>query len=145
MLVAMLLLLLACTDGTDAPIDTSDSGAEDTFCTSYSQAGANKLEDGSGDGTSGHVKGQFIQGVSDDPRDPQFVAFVDYLIENVDVGGQATRGRTDQDGAFAGTLGGGNWLIKTSGHQGSYDCAQETTFAVTPGKITVLCIDMACH
>ena len=141
----MLFLVLGCTNTSDAPIDTVDSGMVDTFCTSYEQAGANKLEDGSGDATSGHVKGQFIQGVSDDPRDPQFVAFVDYLIENVDVGGQATRGRTDQDGAFAGTLGGGNWLIKTSGHQGSYSCGQETTFAVTPGKVTVLCIDMNCQ
>jgi len=141
----MLALLLACTNS-DAPVlDTSDSAYVDDFCTTAGEGGDNKLEDGTGEGTSGQIRGQFIQSVLADARDPQFVAFVDYLLENRDVGGQATRGRTDGDGKFTATLGAGNWRIRTSGHQGSYYCSQETDFAVVAGKVTVLCVDMNCE
>ena len=142
----MFLFLLACIGSSDNPgADSADTAIFDDFCASYAEAGSNKLEDGSGSTTSGQIQGQFVQGVLADARDPQFVAFVDYLLENVDVGGQATRGRTDADGRFTATLGQGNWQIKTSGHQGSYYCAQESTFAVVAGKVTLLCIDMNCE
>lgn len=141
----MLTLLLACTGPTAPGVDSADTAIFDDFCSVYAEAGTTQLEDGSADSTSGQVSGQFVQGVLADARDPQFVAFVDYLLENVDVGGQATRGRTDADGRFTATLGGGNWEIKTSGHQGSYYCAQESTFAIVAGKVTLLCVDMNCE
>ncbi len=98
-----------------------------------------------GTGTSGQVVGQFIQDVVVDPRDPQYVAFLDYLLDNQDVGGASSRGRTDAEGRFTATLGAGNWQVQTSGHQGSYYCAQETVFQVQAGKLTKLCINMDCN
>jgi hypothetical protein len=138
----MLILLLACTDVTT---DTSDSAVVDDFCTSTADAGTSSLEEGTGTGTSGQVVGQFIQDVVVDPRDPQYVAFLDYLLDNQDVGGASSRGRTDAEGRFTATLGAGNWQVQTSGHQGSYYCAQETVFQVQAGKLTKLCINMDCN
>ncbi len=139
-----LLLFFSCTPS-NLP-DSADTAIFDEFCSVFAEAGDTRLEDGSGDSTSsGQIQGQFVQDVLVDARDPQFVAFVDYLLENVDVGGQATRGRTDAVGRFTATLGQGNWQIKTSGHQGSYYCAQESTFAIVAGKVTLLCVDMNCE
>ncbi|MCB9795183.1 MAG: hypothetical protein H6741_20970 [Alphaproteobacteria bacterium] len=143
----LLLCAAACKDNGDhtGVYDTAPIEIED-FCTSYSEADSAQLEDIEGSSTTnGRVIGRLIQGVVADPVDPRFVSFVDYLIDNLDVGGQPTVGRTDADGYFTETLGSGNWRIKTSGHQSSYYCAASYEFVVQSNKVSRLCVDMNCE
>ena len=101
-------LLAACEDKGTTPFDT---GLElgDPFCETYGEANSSLLTEEPIDGPSGLISGTLVQGVVTDPHDPQYVAFVDYLLENLDVGGQPTVGRTNAEGRFTATLGPGNW------------------------------------
>lgn len=137
-----LFLLLACNDD-DALVDSGPLEVA-TYCDTPVQADTVQVEDGDGDSASGAVLGRLQTKVFTDVNDPQFVGFVDYLIENRDVGGAAQRGRTDGDGNFTERLGSGNWTLKLGGYQSSYHCAREFDFAVQAGKTTRLCVDMGC-
>lgn len=141
-LMALGLTVAGCDD--KAPVQDTYVEA-DTFCTTYDQANTAVLQEGELDNPSGRVVGQLIQNVVTDPLDPQYVGFVDYLLENLDVGGQPTVGRTDADGRLSATLGPGSWNIKTSGNQGVYYCAAEYAFTVNPSRTTRVCVDMNCR
>ncbi|MCB9762207.1 MAG: hypothetical protein H6739_20575 [Alphaproteobacteria bacterium] len=146
--IMMMALCFAGCDGSDkdGPLVDSAPIEVEGFCTDYTaEADSVSLEEGNEGATSGQVQGRLIQGVVADPSDPRFVSFVDYIMDNLDVGGQPTVGRTDADGYFTETLGAGNWHIKTSGHQGSYYCAADLDFTVISGRITRLCVDMNCQ
>lgn len=139
------LLAVACTNG-DAPQDSEDILQAEPFCVTYDEAGSVLMEDGlDPTASSGRVVGQLITGVVTDPHDPVFVSFVDYILENVDVGGLPTVGRTDADGFFTESLGPGTWHFKTSGHQSSYYCAADQTFTISAAKLTRVCVDMNCE
>ena len=114
---AVLTLLVACSSDAADGSDTGIPLEEHPFCEDYSEANTAEVEqlgDGSG---SGYALGQMVQGVVQDPHDPAYVGFVDYILDNVNSGGVQTLGRTDQEGRFNETLGPGQWHIKTSGHQ----------------------------
>lgn len=137
-----LILLVACSD--DAlPVD-SGSLEVSTYCDKPVQADTIQVEDGDGDPSSGVVLGRLQTSVATNVNDPQFVSFVDYLIQNRDVGGAAQRGRSDVDGNFTERLGNGNWRIKLGGYQSDYYCATEFDFSVQAGKTTRACVDMGC-
>ena len=73
-----------------------------------------EIESGGGSGASGAVAGHMLTDESDDIHDPNFVADVEYTLENTDVGGTQQQGQTDGDGYFTEILGEGNWLLKLS-------------------------------
>lgn len=137
-----LILLMACSD--DDLSGDSGSLEVSTYCDTPAQADTVQVEDGDGDLSSGVVLGRLQTNVVNDVNDPQYVGFVDYLIENRDVGGAAQRGRSDGDGNFNERLGSGNWRIKLGGYQSSYYCAKEFDFSVQAGKVTRACVDMGC-
>lgn len=136
------MLLLACTTDDTTSVDTGLEIQES--CTTAAEFDTIQVEEGDGDASSGLVLGRLMTDVVVDYNDPQYVGFVDYLIENRDVGGTAQRGRSDADGNFTERLGAGNWRIKISTYQSSYLCATEFDLAVQAGKTTRACIDMAC-
>jgi hypothetical protein len=136
-----LFLLMACSD--DALVDSASLEVA-TYCDKPVQADTIQVEDGDGDPTSGVVLGRQQTNVVTNVNDPQYGGFVDYLIENRDVGGAAQRGRSDVDGNFTERLGSGNWRIKLGGYQSSYYCAKEFDFSVQAGKVTRACVDMGC-
>lgn len=137
----LLNLLLACSD--DALTDSGPLEVS-TYCDKPVQADTVQVEDGDGDSASGVVLGRLQTNVVTNVNDPQYVGFVDYLIENRDVGGAAQRGRSDVDGNFTERLGSGNWRIKLGGYQSSYYCAKEFDFSVQAGKTVRACVDMGC-
>ena len=47
-------------------------------------------------------RGRLATGESDDIRDPNLVAYVDYTLQSIDVGGSAQQGETDDGGEFEG-------------------------------------------
>ena len=78
-------------------------------------------------------------------HDPNYVADVEYTLENTDVGGTQQQGQTDSEGYFTEVLGEGNWLLKLSAFKGSLDCLNEISFRVEGGNTTELCIDVHCE
>ena len=79
------------------------------------------------------------------PASPQVSSTLALVLPQASHMSGGARFRATTEGRFTATLGAGNWLIQTSGHQGSYYCAQETVFQVQAGKLTKLCIDMNCN
>lgn len=143
--LALIPLAMACSDS-DVPEDSYEIIEAEPFCVDYSEAGDVTMDDGvNTDSTSGRVFGQLVTGVVVDPHDPVFVSFVDYIVENVDMGGLPTVGRTDGEGHFTESLGPGHWHFKTSGHQGAYYCAADQDFTINAGQLTRVCVDMNCE
>lgn len=145
-LLPLPLLLLACTSDDTLPEDSAEIVQSDPFCVAYAEAGTEDIVDGTDPtSSSGRVFGQLVTGVVTDPFDPNFVSFVDYILENTVTGGMPTVGRTDGEGHFTESLGPGTWHIKTSGHQSVYYCAADQEFTVVAGKLTRVCVDMNCE
>jgi len=137
--------VLAYSVGCIAPKDNSDSGGAATgYCEAMTDANTSYVEYGGGSSSSGLVYGRLITDESDDIHDPNFVGFVEYTLESVDVGGSQTPGETEMDGDFAETLGAGTWLYKLSDTRPPYTCSNEYEFEVEAGDTTYLCIDVNC-
>lgn len=137
----LLLLLAACTKGEPAP--DSEPLVIEPFCTSYAEADTQRIDEGDG-GASGQVLGQLLTAVSEDPFDPNYVGFVEVLIDNLDVGGAPTLSQTDGEGRFTVSLGPGRWQVKTSVQEGGYLCQSAYAFDVLAGRLTRVCVDMRC-
>lgn len=115
------------------------------FCESMDDSDTYLIETGGGSGASGVVIGRLVTDESDDIHDPNFVADVEYTLENIDVGGTQQQGETDDSGYFKEILGEGNWLLKLSAFKASLDCLNEISFNVEAGNTTDLCIDVHCE
>jgi len=139
-LIPALLCLLACSG--DKSSDTS--AANLPFCEKMADGNTQEFETGGGNGESGLVFGRLITNVTEDIHDPQFTAFVEYALENTDVGGAQRQGETNQEGELQELLGQGNWHLRISAFKGGYRCESEMDFNVKAGDSTNLCIDMRC-
>ncbi|MDP6933919.1 MAG: hypothetical protein QGG40_13425 [Myxococcota bacterium] len=133
-------LILACTSGV-----SDDSGGVPPFCESIEDGDSYVISDGGGSSTSGLVQGRLISDETDDLHDTSLIGYLDYSLENSDVGGSPTLDQTEMNGDFSNTLGEGTWVIKASGQRLIYDCSAEFEFAVVAGKTTELCVDLQCE
>lgn len=133
-------LALACSkdDGLDSGLGI------DAFCYQMADAGTWSVESLDNDPASGEIWGRLATDESDDIHDPNLVAFVDYTLQSIDVGGSAQRGRTDDGGELEERVGAGTWLLKVSAIKGGYHCSSELEVPVEAGKRTVLCVDVGC-
>ncbi len=145
--VAMLALMIGCDDS------NKDSGAGssslDLFCEDIADAGAYEVEDsaaGGVTGANGSLFARIITDESDDAHNPNYVANVTYVIENLDVGGSPRYGESDTVGEIEATLGEGNWWIQLSNNRvAGFDCYNEATFTIEATRTTYLCLDVNCQ
>ena len=80
-----------------------------------------------------------------DIRNPLYIAFKDYTLENVDMGGIQQTGQTSGDGiATVQGLGPGNWLFVASFARGSKICKAEMTVELKAAATTHGCAVMDC-
>ncbi|MDG1483881.1 MAG: hypothetical protein P8R54_30095 [Myxococcota bacterium] len=141
------LLLVACDDG------TTDSGQGSSvlelFCEDVADGGTYELEESQSasiDGANGSLIARIVTDESDDTHNPNFVADVTYIIENLDVGGSPRYGESDISGEVAATLGEGNWFIQISNNRvAGFDCYNEASFTIEAGMTTFLCLDVNCE
>ena len=140
LIFSLLALSLACTSSTD----TDSSEPVLPFCEKMEDGNSYVIEDGGSSTTSGTVEGRVITDESENLHDPQWVGYLDYTVDNTDVGGTQQQGETQQDGSFIEVLGEGHWNFKISATQAGYSCANELEFLVEAGRTTQLCIDVNC-
>jgi hypothetical protein len=139
-------LLAGCSGG--AAVDTTDTSEThlELFCEDIVEADAYTLRDGDGEGVNGSLYGRIITDEADDPHNPNFVAKVAYILENLDVGGSPRYGESSNVGEIVATLGAGQWRIQLSNNRvAGYDCYNDQTFVIEAGQITELCLDVACE
>ena len=139
-LSSILSVSVSCTATTVT--DTSDQVLP--FCEKMEDANSYVIDDGGNSTTSGTVEGRVITDESESLHDPQWVGYLDYTVDNIDVGGTQQQGETQQDGSFVEVLGAGHWNFKISASQAGYSCANELEFLVEAGRTTQLCIDVNC-
>ncbi len=137
------LSLLACGGGTTPEPDTANT-ASDPFCSELSEGGVIQQEEGGATGASGRVFVRVITTESADPRDPLYVAFKDYAMENVVTGGVATTGKTSGDGIVEEVLGEGTWSFRAAYPRGSRVCTATLELPVVAGQTTRGCAVMTC-
>ena len=125
--------------------EPEETSAPISFCETLDHADTARVVSGGGNGSSGKVQGHFITDISDDIHDPNMVAFVEYVVENSDVGGVPQISDSDRSGDFVETLGAGSWLIRMSYARGAYSCQNEVPFVVQAGNTTKLCIELGCE
>jgi hypothetical protein len=118
---------------------------DDAFCFDIEDADTWQMEPLDNDPSSGQIWGRLVTDQSDDIRDPNLVAFVDYTLQSVDVGGSAQRGETDDGGEFEERVGAGTWRLRLSAIKGGYHCDNDLEIPVEAGKLTVLCLDVGCE
>jgi hypothetical protein len=140
LLVPILVLLVACGS---KEVDTSLR--TEAFCFGMGDANTWMLEPLDGDPSSGQLWGLLATDESDDIRDPNLVAYVDYTLQSVDVGGSAQRGRSDDEGEFEERVGAGSWRLRLSAIKGGFQCENDLEVPVEAGKRTVLCVDVGCQ
>jgi hypothetical protein len=136
-------ILLLATSACD-PDNSGAVKAQDPFCFSMDDADAYELEPLDDDPASGSIWGRMITDESRDLRDPQYVAFVEYTLENLDVGGSPQQGETDVEGAFEERVGAGRWLLTHSADRVGFDCTNSVELVVEAGQKTIACIDVGC-
>ena len=118
---------------------------EDAFCFGMGDTETWTIEPLDDDPSSGQIWGRLATDESDDIRDPNLVAFVDYTLQSIDVGGSAQRGETDDGGEFEERVGEGEWRLRLSAIKGGYNCENDLEIPVEAGKLTVLCVDVGCE
>ena len=125
---------------------TSEDSSEPVlpFCEKMEDANSYVIEEGEGSTTSGTVEGRVITDESEDLHDPQWVGFLDYTVDNTDVGGTQQQGETEMDGSFIEVLGEGHWNFKISATQAGFSCSNELEFLVQAGGTTLVCVDVNC-
>lgn len=137
------LTLLACASaGAGGGSDTATPG--DDFCASLDDGGRSLVEAGGGSGASGALSLRVITSASDDPRDPMYVAFRDYTLENTETGGVQTTGATSGDGLVDELLGAGPWQFRAALTRGSTTCTAELDVTIEAGATTRACAVMTC-
>jgi hypothetical protein len=122
-----------------------DTGGTGLFCESMSTADQWKIEGGGGTSVSGVIYGRLLTDKSEDPRDPNFVAYVGYAMKSLDVGGVQTPGETDVKGDFVETVGAGQWEITVAAVKNGWTCNNQVSFEVEAGSTTWLCLDLRCE
>ncbi|HCH66744.1 MAG: hypothetical protein CL927_17255 [Deltaproteobacteria bacterium] len=127
--------------------DDRDNGvnADDAFCFGMQDTESFELEPFDNDPSSGQIWGRLATDESEDIRDPNLVAFVDYTLQSIDVGGSAQRGETDDGGEFEERVGAGQWRLRLSAIKGGYQCENDLELTVEAGMLTVLCVDVGCE
>ena len=133
-------LLLACDSNKGAGAVRADE-----FCFGMEDSNDWMFEELDEDPSSGQIWGRLVTDESDDLYDPNLVAFVDYTLQNIDVGGSAQRWSTDENGEFEERVGEGNWRLRLSAIKGGYRCENDIEVPVKAGQLTVLCVDVGCE
>ncbi len=137
------LFLTACTASTGSK-ESLDSGPPG-FCEKISDGGAYEAEDREGSGSAGDLVVKMVTVEDVDIRNPLYIAFKDYTLENTDTGGIQQTGQTSGDGIATITgLGPGNWSFQASFARGSRICTAELSVPVTGGQLTTGCVVMSC-
>lgn len=137
-----LLFLTACA-GTGTGTGTDDT-ARGEFCATLADAGTSMVEDVGGNATSGDLHIRVLTSESTDLRDPLYVAFKSYTIENLDSGGVKTTGKTSGDGLVDELLGAGNWHFSAAYTRGSLLCIAELDLVLGANQTTTGCAVMVC-
>ncbi len=116
------------------------------FCYSLEDGETWRFEGSGGGETSGSFDGNLITDFSEDIFDPDYVAYVEYVVENLDVGGTTQQyGRTDNVGIFQGTGAPGLWAFTAGTQVGDATCSAYTEFQVEVGTTTRVCAVMHCQ
>jgi hypothetical protein len=137
------LTLFACA-GSTAGAGSDSAVAGDDFCATLDDGGRSLVEAGGGSGASGALALRVITSASDDPRDPMYVAFKDYTLENTETGGLQTTGTTSGDGLVDELLGAGPWRFRASLTRGSTTCTAQLELDIEAGSTTRACAVMTC-
>ena len=138
--------MVAC--GADEAEDSAspDSAEEDGFCADISAANTSEIVPGGASGANGALFARIITDESEDPHNPNYVAKVTYVLENLDVGGSPRYGESDNAGEILATLGAGNWRVQLSNTRvAGQDCYNDQSFVIEAGKTTYLCLDVNCQ
>ncbi len=141
--VALALPLLASCG--DKAVYGDDSGVVLPYCYDVADGDTYYVDPGGGSGASGKLIGRLITTKSDDVHDPNFVASVEYTLQNADVGGSQQVGESAVGGDFLETLGAGSWTIKVATQKQGYSCENEYGFEVEAGNTTNLCLELGCN
>lgn len=140
--IALAALLSACTPK-DATPDTGDTTPPE-FCEQLSDGGSYQTEAG-GSGAAGDLEMHLITNEDVDVRNPLYIAFKDYTLENIETGGIQQTGQTTGDGlAFVPGLGPGTWLFRASFARGSSICTAELEVPIAPEQKFIGCAVMIC-
>ncbi len=144
MRLASVLFLFACAP--TASTDGSDTGTKELgFCESLADVGLSTVEQVGGSSVSGDLVVHVITNESVNPRDPTYVAFKEYTLENVTQGGVASTGTTSGDGLVsAANLGAGEWDFAATYSRGSALCEALLTVSVVANSTTTACAVMTC-
>lgn len=132
----------------DEDTDTASGGTADTdlFCRDIADADSYEIRQGDVSGANGSLYGRIITDEVDDLTNPNFVAQVTYILENLDVGGSPRYGESSDGGEIIATLGAGRWRIQLSNNRvAGYTCYNDQEFVIEAGQITELCLDVACE
>ncbi len=143
------LLSLALLSGCAGPAgtgvtDADDSAGTDEFCSTLADGGTYETLAEGGNDTSGLINLRVLTSESADPKDPLYVAFKSYSLENVDSGGVKTVGQTSGDGLVEELLGAGNWHFSAAYTRGSTTCLAEIDLPVAANQTTLGCPVMMC-
>jgi hypothetical protein len=139
--LALVVFVAACSSG--GP-DTGDSAGAEPFCSTLNDGGAYETEAGGGNGTSGELDIRVLTSESTDPKDPLYVAFKDFTLQNIDSGGVKTTGKTSGDGLVSELLGAGNWRFSAAYIRGALTCLAEIDVPIAADTTTSACPVMAC-
>lgn len=136
------LLLTACA-GTGTGVGDDDTASTE-FCSTLNDAGQTVVADEGGNATSGDLHIRVLTSESTDIRDPLYVAFKSYTLENLDSGGVKTTGKTSGDGLVDELLGAGNWHFSAAYTRGSLLCLAELDLVLGENQTTTGCAVMSC-
>ncbi len=135
------LLLAGCNKTTDK--ETGDTSPPE-FCEQLTDAGKYENDVG-GSATSGDLTMRLITNEDVDIRNPLYIAFKDYTLENIETGGIQQTGQTTGDGlAYIPGLGPGTWLFRASFARGSRICTAEIEIPITVEQMSIGCAVMIC-
>ena len=138
-----LLSLVACSD-TSAPVDTAVTETH-PFCDLVTDGGSTISDAAGGNESAGDLVIRVITSESVDPHDPLYVAFKDYTLENIDMGGVASTGKTSGDGIVSvNNLGPGDWAFRATWSRGSAICEASATLPVVAATTLYGCPVMSC-
>jgi hypothetical protein len=134
-------LLAGCTGPSYTPDSTPTS---EDFCSSLNDGSTYVTSDEGGNSTSGQLDIRVLTSESGDPRDPLYVAFKEYTLENVDSGGVKITGKTSGDGLVSELLGAGNWHFSAAYTRGALTCLAELDLPIAAMTTTNGCPVMVC-
>lgn len=142
-LAPFVVFFAACSDPVTGTDDTGTVVLE--FCDAITDGGQSSVEAVGGSAASGDLVMTVITNESVDVHDPMYVAFKEYTLENVALGGVATTGTTTGDGlAPVSNLGAGEWTFEATYSRGSSLCSALITLDVVANSTTTGCVVMTC-